>query len=414
MSNSDKNPGRGQLESSAIDEARRRSSEGPREYTHVLNRVFKSIIFESNQLEGQRGTVPSLLGELARLSGNQRRLLVENSSRFRGWAMAEGLLERSRALWIKDPAHAEELATLAIDAIDHTEASGFRVALLNDLRAEAWSYIGNCRRIRSDLAGAEDAFRTAEQFLVAGSGDLMEQARFFDLKSSLLRARRDFSGATTLLSAAIRQYRASGDRHLEGRALIKSAKLLRDQGRVEDSIPLLRRAEALIDADRDPRTRFVIRHNLVLYLAEMGLSTEAHALIPGLREMAAAVAEGHDRLRVLWIEGVVLKSRGQLALAREALEQAREGFIAAELAYDVALISLEIAAIHLEAGDTQAVHRLASETMPLFAAQGIQRELLMAWNLLQRAAQRELATLQLVDDLRKQIRGLNSASLGSE
>lgn len=373
-------------------------------YSQVLDRVFNAITEENDKLEDQRVTASELLLDLLDLELSQQRLLIRNSPRYQVWPLAEQFLEQCRRGWAEDPSRSEALAGLALEISDQLTAQGFRDRLLSDLRAEAWSYIGNCHRIRSDFHGAENAFRRAEDYLAEGSGDPMERARLLDLKSSLLRAQRDFNAASTMLAEAIRRYRGASERHLEGRALLKQAKFLRDSGRLAESIPALERAATLLDANREPRTLLALKNNLAMFLAEMGRVEEAQRCLPEVRELSRQHGSRHDRLRVLWVEGILCKSLGQTELALEIMKQVREGFIAAEIGYDVALVSLDLAALYLEAGRTDEVRCLASEGMHLFVSRGVHREVLMAWTLFREAAERDAATLGLVQEVATRIR----------
>lgn len=383
------------------------------DYSQVLERVFREVVVESDELELQRSTVPALVAELSTLDLNQRKLLVSNSPRYRSWPLAEALLQECQRCWSEDPLEGEQFAETALEVADCLTANGFRGALLHDLKAEIWSYIGNCRRIRSRLNEAKEAFSRGEQHLLRGSGDPNERARFLDLESSLLRAQRRFGEAAAALTQAIEIYRQSGNLHSEGRALMKQAKLLADAGAAEDAVPLLKRAANLIDPQREPRLGFLLKLNLAWHLVESGHAREGRALLGEIRDAVRRLGSRHDRLRVLWLEGAVRKELGQFELAEEALGQVREGFISAQIPYDVALVSLDLAALYLEAGQTNRVRKTAIETLQIFASIGVARELLVAWQLFKEAADRDTVTTSLVKQLSARIRGSRSGSIDS-
>ena len=384
------------------------SSIPPEAYLQVLDKVFHSLVEENRAIEAQRSAAPTLLAELLELSSNQRRLLVRNSSRYHAWPLAEEFLAQSRQGWTEDPDYSEELAHLAMEISRHLEFVDFRQGLLNDLRAEAWSYIGNCRRIKSDYVEAQKAFQTAERFLALGSGDRIERARFLDLKASLCAALRDYGSAESLLDDAIEEYRRARDSHLEGRALIKKAKLHHDSGHVDDAIPVLERAAELIDVAREPWLVFTLKKNLVGHLLEAGRADDAQKLLPEVREIAREHASRLERLRLLWTEGLLCAALGQAELAEEALKQVREGFLAAGIGSDVALVSLNLATLYLEAGRTREVRKLAAESVPLFASRGVHREVVMAWSLFREAAERDAVTVGLVQEIASRIRRAQS------
>lgn len=377
-------------------------------YSAVIDQVYRGVLEENSRMEDQRATAPALLAELLSFSSGQQRLLVRNSSRYHLWALAEEALAESRRGWAEDPGRSEELALLAVEITNQLDVSGFQGQLLNDLRAEAWSYVANCRRIRTDYDDAQRAFRKAEVFLEKGSGDRLERARLLDLKASLLVDLRELQPAESLLTEAIEEYRAARECHLEGRALMKAAKLLRLRGEVGGAIPVLQRAAALIDVGTEPRLAFALRNNLVAYLSESGRPHEAQKLLPQVRDLVKRYGSHLDRLRLMWTEGFLRKALGQTELAIEIFAKVREGFAAAGIGYDAASVSLDLAELYLESGRTGEARELASESIPLFTSRGVHREALAAWTLFREAAERDALTLGLVQEVAARIRQTQS------
>lgn len=381
-------------------------------YSRVFEKVFETILAENHQLDRQRSVAPVQLTELENLTPSQRQLLIRNSAQFQAWPLVEEALARSRTYFSEDVHRAESLALLALEISDTIATEGFRARLLSDMRAEGWSYVGNCQRIRSDFHSARKAFAVAEDCLAGGTGDPLERARFLDLKASFLRAQRELKAASDCLSEAVRLYGLLPDRHAQGRVLLNQAKLVGDSGDPEQAIRILEHAERLIDHQREPRLHFLLKWSFVVYLREAGRLEEAQSLLAVVRDLSRVHGTRYDRLRLLWVEGVLRRKLGQIELAAEALSQVREGFIAAGIAFDVALVSLDLAALYLDAGKNDEVRRLAVETVPIFASLNVQRELLVAWNLFKEAAEKEVATLLLVDSIATRIR--DSAIVSSD
>ncbi|HSL84942.1 MAG TPA: hypothetical protein VLF66_19360, partial [Thermoanaerobaculia bacterium] len=355
-------------------------------------------------LEVERRVAPRLLGEVMDLAPSQQRLVIRNSPRFHSWGVIELLLERARRTWSGDPGKAGQLAELALEIAEQLHCDGLREELVNDLRAESWSCIANCRRIETDFAAAREAFSQAEYFLSRGTGDPIEYARLCDLKSSLLRELRDFDSARRMLERAIAEYRKVGERTMEGRALLNMTKLLGDAGKPDGQLAILDRASKLLDFQQEPWLGLIVEMKRVHYLSELGRVAEARAHVPKVRKLARQYGNRLDRLRVLWIEGGLCRNLGQVELAEEAFKQVREGFVAAKIGYDVALVSLDLAALYLETDRTEEARQLATESIPLFASRGVHREALMAWNLFREAAERDALTLGLVREVASRIR----------
>jgi hypothetical protein len=74
----------------------------------------------------------------------------------------------------------------------------------------------------------------------------------------------------------------------------------------------------------------------------------------------------------------------------------REDLAEQRIAYDTALASLEIAALLLEEGRSGEVRFLARQLLWIFQAQGVHREALAALRLFCEAAEKEVATLEMV------------------
>lgn len=377
-------------------------------YSAALDAVVARLSGESSQLEAERDQAPSLLREIEGYPLRQQQLIIRNSPRFQGWGFSEYLLEASRSGWTDDPGRSEELALLAFEAANQLRVDGFRLKVVNDLKAEAWSYVGNCRRIQSELRAARIAFRRAEEYLSQGTGDTLERARMLDLKASLVRQQGDFATARELLEYALSVYRESGEKRLEAKALLGFSKLFSDMGEAELRLPLVLRAGELLKAEGDNYLEIVAKLQTITCLLEMDRATEASARLPELRSLISEYGSRLDRLRLLWLEGKVCQALGQVELAEEAMKQARGGYANVELGYEVALISLDLAALYLETGRLEEVEQLALEVVPQFAVQQIHSDAFTAIALFEQAARKKRATLALVEEVASKVRSCQS------
>lgn len=368
-------------------------------YSDVTRAVAEKLRRTGIEIERERAAAGSLWAELEKHPFSRRLLMIENSSRFQTYGLAELLLTESRRGWCESPGRSEELAELALAAIYRLERRLHGPALLNDLKAEAWSYIANCRRIRSDLRSVSEAFDIAETFRTQGTGDPIEQAEILHLKASFYRDQRQFQEAIRTVDRAIAIYREASDHHAEGRASIKKATILRDSGDVEPAVQTLERAASLVDPGREPRLLLLIQSNLALYLNEVGRSIEAKKLLPEARKLAVEVGGGLDRLRLLWVEGLVSRDLDQTGLAEAALRRAMAGFVEAGIGYDAALVALDLAGLHLELGRTSEARDLAAEMVPIFAARDIHREAVAALAIAQQAMDRGIADLAVIQEV---------------
>ncbi len=351
----------------------------------------------SRILQHERAEAPALLRELLGRTGRQREMLLRNGLRFRTWGLIELLADRSLEVCIEDPWGGEELGRLALRIADLTDALRYGDDQLEDLRARAWSHIGNALRIRSDLQGAEAAFQRGWKHLELGTGDLFELAVFLDLQASLRRSQRRFPEALRLLKRAVHLFTRLGDSHRAGRSLVNLSMALSYSGRAEESVPVLHRALELIEPRQEPRLLLSARHNLVLVLTDLGHFLEAQRAYREALPLYRAFPDAWTQNRRKGVKGRIARGLGQTAEAEALFLAARDGFLAEGIPYDTALVSLELALLYAEQGRTAELKRLAAEMVPVFASRQIHREALAALAFFQRAVEAERAGVEVVE-----------------
>ena len=320
------------------------------------------------------------------------RFLVENGRSLRTWALSEKLCAESARAAAADAGRALELADLALEVASKVSGpEGWR----SRLQGYAWAFIGNARRVASNLPGAEKAFARAWGLWKAASpgeeGPLAEW-RLLDLEASLRRDQRRLPEALDLLDRALATSQAG---EAEGRILLKKAFTLEQMSEHERAIEALAQAAPSVDGQREPRLLFALRFNLAVNLRHLNRHADAAALVPEVRALAIRLGNELDLVRVLWLEGRVSAGLGKRVEAIYALERVRSEFTSRGLAYDVALATLELAVLYLEEGQAAKVKELARQMTPIFRSQGVHREALAALSLFHDAAQRESATVDL-------------------
>jgi tetratricopeptide (TPR) repeat protein len=350
-------------------------------------------------LSRERAAAPDLLAELAEHTGEQRELLLRNGRRFHTWGLCELLIEHSLTASLQNPVEGEELGLLALRLLDLLPSERYRAENLEDGRARAWAHVANARRIRSDLDGAERAFRAAWGRFEAGSRDLFEKAILLDLEASLHRARRRFAAAFGFLRRAVGLFLELGERHRAGRSLVNLATVYQYAGQPEQGIPVLHQALELIDPAQEPRLMLLIHHNLVDCLAVAGRFLEAQRASRAAREWFRRFPDDRLRHRRQWVEGKIARGLGQLPQAEALFLAAREGFLAEGIPYETALVSLELALLYAEQGRSAELKGLAAGMVPIFASRQIHREALAALAVFQRAAEAERAGVEVVTEI---------------
>ena len=347
-------------------------------------------------LQEERTAAPGLYVELVKHPAEQRELLLKNSPRFHTWGVFELLVERSLETTPRDPAFGEELGLLALRVSKFLDTSRYGSNLIEDLRARAWAHVGNARRVRSNLQGAEEAFAAAYRHLKRGTKDSVERAILLDLEASLRRAQRRFDQALKLLRRAVALFKENGQQHRAGRSLVNMSTIHHYAGNPDQGIPMLYEALDLIDPEQEPRLLLCAKHNLADYLSSASSFLEAQKIYRETRPLYRSFPDAWTQNRRKWVKGKIVRGLGQADQAESLFLAARDGFIAEGIPYDTALVSLELATLYAEQGRTADLKRLAEEMVPIFSSLNIHREALAALAYLKQAAEAERASLEVV------------------
>jgi tetratricopeptide (TPR) repeat protein len=359
-------------------------------FAELTRSVLTSMTTESRALVA-RQQAPALWRVMKRRKPAERRLLVEGSSEFRSWALCELLCAESVKAAADNADRAVELAELALRIAElspHEESWRCR------LQGYAWAHVGNARRVRGDLPGAEEAFARSGRLWEDGApGDpgLLDEALVPGLEASLRITQCRLSEAGALLDRALAVDRGAFRKHL----LLNRARLLEWAGDYENALATLAEAAPLVSKEEEPRLLFMLRHTYSWNLTHLGRYLEAEALFPEIRMLVVRLDNDLDALRLRWLEGRVAAGLGRAEEALTALSKMREEFTARGIVYDAALATLELAVLYLEQGRTREVRTLARQMATIFRTQGVHREALAALKLFCEAAEKESATVEL-------------------
>lgn len=368
------------------------------EEEQIWSRLLVKLEHRAELIGQERAAAPGLVGELLAVSPGEREALLR-SARFQTIAVCELLIERSFAEGFQDPARARELADLAVQVGDRLDILLYGRSVVQDFRARAWAYLGNARRLGSDLKGAEEALSLAEYFHEEGSADPLEEARVLDLKASLLGDQGHLEEAAGLLDVVIEIYEDIRDTHRQGRALISKGLFLAYAGQPEQGLDWISRGLELIRGEKEPRLVLMANHNIAWCLVDCGRAAEAQSHLDGIRHLYDGFSDAWTRLRLGWLEARIAAGLGRREEAERKLHGLRDAFVEQRLGYDASIVTLDLAVLYLEQGRTAEVRRLAEEALPVLLAQDIHREAMAALIAFQQATELERATPRMVQQV---------------
>jgi tetratricopeptide (TPR) repeat protein len=344
------------------------------DYDRALENATRDSLARTICIERERSEARTLFPALEACPPERRKLLLCNSARYRTWGMLELLLERSRTADFHDSEQIEHFAELALVLADQLPPESYGAPSLEDMRARAWSYIGNARRLQFDPQGAEEAFETASYHLRQGTGEPVERALLLSFKASLCRAQGQKSQAIQLIHRAIDIFRTAGELHKAGKCLVQLAGVHLNSGTPEEALPLLYEALELLGDSAEPQLSFFAWNNLISGLTCTGRYLEAQSVLRRTKDIYDRESLPWAGVRLRWMEGKIALGLGQAQQAESALLEARDGFLAVGAVYEAAQVILVLAALYHKEGRAAAIRPLAEEISVFVNRPGKARE----------------------------------------
>ena len=359
--------------------------------------------------QGRPSTIApeTLLAELSSQPVEQQIRQVTEESRYAHPSLVKHLIDASHAIRYQDPArmlHLTNLARLAAEACDSESAgSGPK---LEDLRAQAWRQYANALRVRGQLRESEEAFATAHRHLDAGTRDPLLRAKLCAQAASLRYFQRQFEQAIELYEEAGQIYEELDETHSLASAMVQKAIACLYAGHAEEAVHVLNEAIPLIDPDADLHLLLAACHNLIRCYVDLGRPEQALSIYSETRTLYKRFDDPLIRLRVSWQEGQILRDLGHLKAAEVILLQTRQGFVQRELHYESAQISLDLAAVYVKLRAEEELKQTVAETVPIFSALGVDREVLASLIQLQQLSQQSRQALELIRFLNSRLEQL--------
>jgi tetratricopeptide (TPR) repeat protein len=377
---------------------------GCREIHRELQRLKQEVGHWDEMVAVLEGLdAPGLWQRLQSLPYDQQLRQVEDDGELQTWALCRLLLRKSLEATFHRPDLAVQLAYLAVKIAVHLGDAYHRDWVM-DLRALAFAYLGNARRVLGEHQSADDAFYEAHSHLRrSGTGNPRVEAEVLHLEASLRQSERRFKEALELLDRVFATYTSDDpeirDLHLAGQALVKKAYTLEQMGEVQQAIPILREAAPMIVEERDPRLVLCLRHNLIVILTTAELFQEAASMLAEVKELALRLGNDLDLVRLRWVEGRVAFGLGMRGPAEQAFKEVQRDFMERDLGYEAALVSLDLAILYAQEGCIKELKQLALDILPVFSSREVHREAMAALLLFQHACEEERLTVELARQL---------------
>lgn len=355
--------------------------------TDALDRSIELALSCATRVREERDAAPALLAELLALPASDRETAAVVNARYQSYTLASYILERCAKAVFHDPALARELSRLARTIATHADPrSCGGAAALADLEAYALAMEGNALRVGGELREGLVAFMQARDIQEKGGADPDLAGRIDFLEASLRRDIRQFGSALTLLDRAAETFATLRDREQMARVMINRANVFlvqRDLGQVMSTLK-----EALPLA-ADNWLGLVIRHNLIMALADCGNAREAADLYEQSRGLYLQFSDPLTTSRRLWAEGLIARELGDLGSAHRLLSESAERLAEQGYGFDAALAGLELVAVYAKQGNADEVLRVASHLLRIFQMRNVQPEALAALRMVQEAAERK-------------------------
>lgn len=386
------------------------SKQGEYEYGASFEAAERSLAaFLAKEAAGE-APPEELLAELSSLPAEEQAARLTTDRRFAFPAFVRHLVDESHGVRYKDPArmlHLARLARLAAEACS-PQAAGSE-ARRSDLLAQGWRQYGNALRVLGRLHEADQAVATAWHHWEAGTRDPLLRAQLCTLATASLRmAQRRFPEAIELCEDAGAIYTELGDDHALAISLVQKAIALLYSGEAEEAVRTLNQAIPRIDSEKDPQLLLAACHNLVRCYADLGWPEHALSIFSEMRDLYRRFDDPLIRLRASWQEALLLRDLGHLRAAETALLELRQGFVERELLYEAALVSLDLASVYVKLQAEEELKQVVAETVPIFKALGVGRELLAALLQLQQISHKTRQALDLLRNLSSRLEKLPS------
>ncbi len=356
-------------------------------------RAFTPTVATPTGIGEEQRQAQELWAKIAALEPEKQRSTLREISPSLG--LFRHLHQLSREVARDDRPRGLQLAERALESLYAGELQCLMNQQLNvdellNLKARAWAWLGQTRRLTLDFLGAEKAFAVAEAYLPHERQDRLVRAEILQYRAGLRWYQRSFDDAMDFQERAVSLFRLVGEAHPLAEALILRALIQRYSGQYEAGILGLNEALQLIDGETQPFLLLSAYYNLAVAHARSEQFQQAAELLPQTDALCERLNTQRTRYHLRNLEALVLAGQNRFAAAEEKLLEARQGFLVMGDIGFAAGTALELASVYAQQDRNPAeIMKLTMEAISIFESLNIHPEALVALRLLRETVEKQ-------------------------
>lgn len=363
----------------------------------AYEKATDSVLQRASQLQAEvarnRELVATKYADLTSLPDGRVSTLIKNSAPATLLAMTHDLMRRSFAARFVDADQSLQLAELGTKVTEAVAKTAYlSAASVSDLRAEALLYLGNARRLASDVGGAEAALGSARMHIYEGTRDRQLRATHLSFLGSLLLRQRRIKEAARAFDSEIRLRRILADSGGLGAAYINRGVVATYTNDAESACRLLREGVLLVE---DDGARLIALLSLADSLARSDRGTDAWIVICRLEAAAMLASSDIFSSRISWLKGIAHFAMGSYHSANDCLLEAEKQLMAEGCGYAATIASLDRACVLTALGNWSELRVVSAKAHRVMTVEQFEPRAIAAFVLLLRAVESEQLTVDL-------------------
>lgn len=354
-------------------------------YAGAIRRVARKSAQREARFNRDKRRAPSDLARILALPADEWNGAVRSSPRYLSYAFARQALAASKAGWTDDPYRSERLAELGLFVADRLSTTEHGRRNLNDLRSRAWSYIGNCQRIRTEFREVPDSFEMAIAMHHEGSGGGRDRIQLFSFMQSYLSSLKRYPESVDLTSQVADLTRHYNDSHAEGRNLWARGLIECGWLKQGQAIETLERALGLLNERREPGSTHRLKLNIAAVFTKLETPAAAFSICRSISPSKLRSMGRLDTGRYYWTLAQAHWKMGNSGPTVPLLAQARRHFLCWNTTMLATDVNMDLARVFLQLGQANRAVKLICATFPSLVRRGDQADIVAALKLFRQA-----------------------------